>query len=85
MSDPLIASVLMVCLVTAPTCDQDHAEVYLQIRHGYCDFGEPVIKPYVDEAMHYGNYQIICASREAAPDWPDRTFKVPPIKQGPKP
>lgn len=74
------ASVLLVCLATAPTCDQDHAEVYLQIRRGVCDFTEPTIRPYVEETMHYGNYSIVCQTREVADDWPDRTFKVEPIK-----
>lgn len=74
------ASVLLVCLTTAPTCDQEHSEVYLQVRRGVCDFDDPLIKPYLDETKHYGNYVIICSSAAAAPDWPDRTFKVEPLK-----
>lgn len=74
------ASVMLVCLATAPTCDQEHAEVYLQIRKGQCDFSDQLIKLYVDETMHYGNYLIMCSSAAVADDWPDRTFKVDPLK-----
>lgn len=74
------ASAVLVCLATAPFCDQEHSEVYVQIRRGTCDLTSPLIKPYLDETTHYGNYTIICTSAVGAPDWPDRTFKVDPIK-----
>lgn len=79
----VIAGVILVCLATAPICDQDHAELMIQKRHGKaCDTTDSLVSPYMKETIHYGNYQIICTSRGVADEWPNRTFKVEPLAPG---